>query len=370
VVKRRVYVHIGAPKTGTSYVQDRLALNSKSLAAKGVHYLSRSPIVDPTLFQFRVALDLLGQDWGGTPGHAEGSWDAFVRRARRRSGTVILSHEILAPARPAYVDKLKRDLRGAEIHIVYGARDLGRQVPAAWQESIKQGRKWSYRKFLGRMQAGDVWFHRAFDLPNVLNVWGAGLPPEQVHVVTVPRRGVAERRGEVLWHRFCEAFGIDPSWAPVDSERANRSLGMAETQLLRRLNRGVERTARQQGRYDDLIRDLLMDDQLGGRESGLVRLPPELFPWAEEQGERWVEWIEQSGVHLVGDLAELRPLAPPEGTEWVDPDRVPAKKQLDAAVAALAVMTEEAARRPDPDQAFVNKVRVGTQRLRDRSAST
>ena len=158
-----------------------------------------------------------------------------------------------------------------------------------------------------------MWFHRAFDLPSVLNVWGAGLPPEQVHVVTVPRRGVAERRGELLWHRFCEAFGIDPAWAPVDSERANRSLGMAETQLLRRLNRGVERTARRQGRYDDLIRDLLMEDQLGGRESGLVRLPPDLFPWAEEQSERWIEWIEQSGVHVIGDLAELRPLRAARG---------------------------------------------------------
>ena len=107
-----------------------------------------------------------------------------------------------------------------------------------------------------------------------------------------------------------------------------------------------------------------MEDQLGGRESGLVRLPPELYGWADEQAERWIEWVEQSGVHVVGDLAELRPLPPPEGTEWVDPDRVSPKKQLDAAVAALAAMTQEAARRPDPDRALVNKVRVGARRLR------
>ena len=363
-MSKRVYLHVGAPKTGTSYVQDRLALNAKTLAANDVHYLSRSAIVDPTLFQFRAALDLLGQDWGGTPGHADGSWDAFVRRARRRTGSVILSHEILAPARPSVVEKLKRDLRGAEIHVVYGVRDLGRQVPAAWQESIKQGRKWTYRKFLQRMEKGDVWFAKAFDLPQVLNVWGAGLAPEQVHVVTVPRRGQQERRGDLLWHRFAEAFGIDPAWAPIDSERANRSLGMAETQLLRRLNRGVERTARRQGQYDDLIRDLLVEDQLGGRESGMVRLPPRLYAWADQQTERWVEWIEQSGVHVVGDLAELKPLPPPDGSVWVDPDKVSPKKQLDAAVSALAAMTQEAARRPDPDRAFASKVRVGVERLR------
>jgi hypothetical protein len=31
-VSRRVYLHIGAPKTGTTYLQDRLSLNAKELA--------------------------------------------------------------------------------------------------------------------------------------------------------------------------------------------------------------------------------------------------------------------------------------------------------------------------------------------------
>ena len=48
------------------------------------------------MFHFRAALDLLGQDWGGAPGHAEGAWDAMVRRVRRADGTVVISHEILA----------------------------------------------------------------------------------------------------------------------------------------------------------------------------------------------------------------------------------------------------------------------------------
>ena len=44
--------------------------------------------------------------------------------------------------------------RGSEVHVVYSARDLGRQVPAAWQESIKQGRTWTYRRFQRRMVRG------------------------------------------------------------------------------------------------------------------------------------------------------------------------------------------------------------------------
>ena len=151
-----------------------------------MHFPTGSALVSPGLFQFRAALDLLGQDWGGPPGHAEGSWDTLVRKVRRRSGTVVISHEILANATPSQVARAMRDLAGSEVHVVYTARDLARQLPAAWQESIKQGRRWSYRSFLGRVEKGRTWFSRSFDVPRVLGTWSAGLPPERVHVVTDP----------------------------------------------------------------------------------------------------------------------------------------------------------------------------------------
>ncbi len=33
-----VYLHVGAPKTGTTYLQNRLAANQAALAARGVSY--------------------------------------------------------------------------------------------------------------------------------------------------------------------------------------------------------------------------------------------------------------------------------------------------------------------------------------------
>ena len=62
---------------------------------------------------------------------------------------------------------MARPRAAAEVHVVYSARDLGRQIPAAWQESIKQGRKWPFRKFLAPLPGrGKPWFVRAFDLPD------------------------------------------------------------------------------------------------------------------------------------------------------------------------------------------------------------
>ena len=143
-------MHIGAPKTGTTYLQDRLGRNVKELAAHDVHIPTRAPMMSSGTSSFRAALDLMGQDWGGPPGHAQGAWDAMVRRVRRANGTSIISHEILAPAAPEAVARLKADLASddTEIHVVYSARDLARQAPAGWQESVKQGRRWKYGRYL------------------------------------------------------------------------------------------------------------------------------------------------------------------------------------------------------------------------------
>jgi hypothetical protein len=377
-MSRRVYLHIGAPKTGTTDLQHRLSLNAASLADHGIHFPSRSPLVSPGLFHFRAALDLLGQDWGGEPGHAAGSWDALVKRIRRKSGSVIVSHEILAPAHDETVARAMADLSGSEVHIVYSARDLGRAIPAAWQESIKQGRKWTYRKFLRATRRGRPWFFRAFDLPTVLATWGSGLPAERIHVVTVPHRPdptpdgtspssstpVEATPGDPLWLRFCEVFGIDPAWAPQDSDRTNPSLGVAETQLLRQLNRRLGRATRREASYDALIRKMLEQDQLGGRRSAPVRLPPAHYDWVERASERWIDYLQQSGVDVVGDVDDLRPERPADDVPWHNPDRVPPRQRLQVSLDALAAMTREAAARPDSDQRFIRRMRQHAGRLR------
>lgn len=364
-MSRRVYLHIGAPKTGTTYVQDRLSRNARSLAEHGVHFPTTSRLVSPGLAHFRAALELLGEDWGGVQGHAAGSWDALVRRIGRLSGTVVVSHEILAPATPVQVAQAMQDLAGSEVHVVYTARDLGRQAPAAWQESIKQGRRWSYGRFLDRFTRGRTWFARAFDVPRVLETWGAALPPERVHLVTVPQRD-ADPGGDALWLRMCGVLGVDPAWAPVDSDRSNASLGTAEAQVVRQLNKRMDRRTRRERNYDELIRDLLAQRELAGRRSWPVTLPPDRFGWAAAEADRWIAWVRTSGIDVVGDVEELRPVPPPPGARWRDPDRVAPKRQLDIALDALAAMTREAARRHAPERRLVARLRSGVQRLADR----
>src|SRR5690348_8406733 len=109
-MSRVVSLHVGAPKTGTTYLQDRLALNRGALAEHDVHYplgLHAS--------HFRAALDLIDMPWGGQRDEVRGDWDALMRGVRRHSGTVIVSHEILAAAKPDQVAKAMADLEDSEV---------------------------------------------------------------------------------------------------------------------------------------------------------------------------------------------------------------------------------------------------------------
>ena len=163
------------------------------------------------------------------------------------------------------------DLAGSEIHIVYSARDLGRQLPAAWQESIKQGRRWSFRRFLRRGRE-----RRAVVLPRLRPPGRPGdvgrRPAPRAH----PRgdRAAARSRrqhGDLLWRRFCEALRHRARLG-AGRQRPERTVrsGMAETQLVRELNRPARpRATRREPEYDNLIREMLAQQQLV--EAGVAR---------------------------------------------------------------------------------------------------
>src|SRR3954451_9965956 len=82
--RRRVIVHVGAPKTGTSFVQDVLWLNREALAAQGVLYPAER--FDE---HFLAALDLMELPWGGLENQAVGAWDRLAERIPAWSGTAI-----------------------------------------------------------------------------------------------------------------------------------------------------------------------------------------------------------------------------------------------------------------------------------------
>jgi len=342
-VSKRVLLHVGTPKTGTSYLQDVLFRNQRTLAKSGILYPA-----DRFDAHFLAALDLMRLPWGGLEAEAVGAWDRLAARIRKHSGTAIISHEILATASRAQAGRALRSLGlddGVEIHLVVSARDLVRQIPAEWQENVKHRAALSYAAFLDQIRDPErssriaTWFWGVQELPDILDRWGHDLPPERVHLVTVPPPGGPK---QLLWKRFSIAFGLDGLDLDLEAERANPSLGVPETTLVRRINQAANRDVNP-GDYRPLVRELLAHQTLSQRTgSPRLALPPDLHPWVSDLTTSWLEEIERRGYDVVGDLHDL--VGAPPVADYADPDHPDERQVASAAVDAITALLIEGAR--------------------------
>jgi hypothetical protein len=350
-VTKKVILHVGTPKTGTSYLQDVLYRNRRVLAGHGILYAAER--FDA---QFLAALDLMRLPWGGLEREAVGAWDRLAEQVRGWHGdTAVISHEILAAASRSQVGRALESLghqlgheldgRGVEVHLVLSVRDLVRQIPAEWQENVKHRSGMSYARFLARITdpdrnsriASGVWSVQ--EVPEILDRWGADLPPERVHLVTVPSPGGAP---DLLWKRFSQAFGLEGIDLELAAERTNPSLGVPETALIRRINRAANRVL-PPADYRPLVRELLAHQTLSQRVlSPRLALPPEQVPWVQEREAAYVAEIERRGYDVVGDLDDLR--GNPTLHPYHDPDKPRERDVAGAAVDAIKALLLENAR--------------------------
>lgn len=368
---RTVFLHVGAPKTGTTYLQDRLYLNRSELSGRGIGY----PVGLQT-DMFRPALDLIDQAWGGQLSEARGQWSGLIRRLRRsRTDVSIISHEILARATPDQVARAMADLSRFEVHLVYTARDLGRQIPAEWQENVKHRGSTPFKRYVrqvrnsapggvGGTSRNGTRFWQSHGIEQVLTRWGGSLPPERIHLVTVPAPGTTSGS---LWERFCSVAGIDPGWAPQDSERRNTSMDAAGTTVVRRLNELLKaQDSLDQADYRKLVRQGLTHEVLAARNGQRISLSPRAREWVDAEAEASIAWVRSSGVDVVGDLEDLRPRWPAPDAEWRSPDRPRQQDLTEAAIEALAAALALAAARPDPEESTPARAGRVVQRMRGR----
>ena len=331
---KKVYLHVGTPKTGTSYLQHVLYHNQVRLRSHGIYYHA-----DRFDAHFLAALDLMRLPWGGIEAQAIGRWDALAAAVRRSHGTSIISHEILATASRAQIGHALESLGqgdDTEIHLVLSVRDLVRQIPAEWQENVKHRAALSYGRFLALIQdprrEGRIptWFWGVQEIPDILDRWGRDLPPEHVHLVTVPPAGGSP---DLLWTRFSDAFGLGGLSLQLDGERVNPSLGVPETTLIRRINRAANEEL-EPAFYRPLVRELLAHQTLSRRTaSPRLALPPDVHPWATALEDSWIGEVRRRGYDVIGDLEDLRG-APPV-REYADPDHPDEAMVAGAAVDAL-----------------------------------
>ncbi len=326
--RKRVFFHIGAPKTGTTYLQHVLLQNKEPLAAAGVLY----PYDDHGQ-SFRSMQDFRGVGWGSQRAHAfKGEWKTVADRAAEWSGhTVIVSNELLGGATPDRITAGVASVGPAEVHVIFSARDFARQLVSDWQEHIKHKHQVTLEKFVDDLielgfdappPFGEM-FWGMHDAAYVLQRWSAVVPAERIHVVTLPPPGAPK---DTLWRRFCQVTGLEPDFYDAVTSSSNPSMGVAETELVRRMNASVEGMPAEN--YDPLVRLLLAEQILGGQSPKLL-LPPGRLDWVLERSHVLISDLEAAGYPVVGDLQELLPRAADHDgyvspTELTDYDLAPA----------------------------------------------
>ncbi|MBA2559025.1 MAG: hypothetical protein H0V07_03910 [Propionibacteriales bacterium] len=297
---RRVFLHVGTPKSGTTYLQAVLWQNAARLKADG--------LLLPGRFQTHYAAakgvtSRLGQRRETRVGVDE-AWPRLVAQVNRWRDDALISHELLAPAYREQALTAKAAIVGAELHLVLTARALHRQLPASWQEQVKGGLSTPYDVFLTQVRdekAKGAWFWEVQDLLDIVRRWGDGIAPSRVHVVTVPpdRSDPA-----LLWRRYAGVLGLDPASYDVDVPVKNVSLGPVESELLRRVHLARDERFTDAARHR-WTRRLLASDILGQRRGERIALPDQARAWLAARTTTMLGTIRDQGYDVVGDLTEL-----------------------------------------------------------------
>jgi len=142
---RKLILHIGPPKTGTSSLQETLFQHRDQLLAHGYNYPG---------FGRHAKMQVL-------PGH-HGIPDLLRRENQMPPGvldnlklvpedhTVVFSSENFAHMNSIQVRTLIESLQPAEVEVIYYVRRWDQLLPSAWQELVKHGQSLSYLEYLNR----------------------------------------------------------------------------------------------------------------------------------------------------------------------------------------------------------------------------
>lgn len=295
----RVFVHIGLPKTATSYLQTILWSNRDLLAGRGL-VLPGSERRDH-LWASRTVRQDPHQDHA--PERHRSAWQRILDELASTRGTGLISHEFFAAASAEQAQEMVRALPTDEVHLVVTAREPLGLFTASWQESLKNGSTTPMPEYARKVsqRSTAIWNWRTLDLRLVLRRWARAVPPERIHVLVLDPSAPRED----VWERFAGIVGTDTTGVDLSGSFPNTSMGVAEAETLRRINGSLEgfTKAFDKGVY---LRSFLADERLVPRRGDRFWPEPDQVEECRRRGEDAVEHLGSAPFDVVGDTEHLR----------------------------------------------------------------
>jgi hypothetical protein len=345
----RVVLHVGAMKSGTSFIQGQLFANKAILEKQGVHVPGRV---------WRDQVIAVSEIVGNRRYDEEmlsGAWQRMVDTIAELPGTAVVSMEFLGPQPRAKIAAIAGSFTNTRVSVVLTVRDLNRNMAAMWQETVQNGNWWTFTDYRNDVRgarpgvktppdesnrAGPK-FWRQQNFVRLARSWRGAEGVDDFTIVTVPHPGAPRQE---LMTRFGDAVGIDTSeFRPA--ARENASLDAPATEVLRRTNELLVEggLVYPQGLW--LRKHRLAKGVLTHHRRSDMRIGLPVTDWVRNQSRRMVASLQRQEISYVGDLADLAPVDMP----GVDPDALTDDELLPVAQHALEDIESFLARKFGPN---------------------
>ncbi|WP_158604356.1 hypothetical protein [Nocardioides mangrovicus] len=329
----KVFLHLGLPKTATTYLQTLMWGSQAQMREQGV--LLPGEARREHLWASRV---VRGEDSAEamTPWQ-RGAWDRLRAEMAAWEGHAVISHEFFAAASTEQARAMVEALAPAEVHLVLTAREPLGLFTASWQESLKNRETTPMAEYAREVSESpsDIWNWRTLDLTLVLARWApedGPVPADRVHVLPLPGR-TAPR--EEIWHRFAVLLGLDSGSFDLGGTFPNESMGVVEAETLRRINVHLDDFSRAIDR-GTFIRTFLADERLVPRGGERFWPGERQIQECRSRGKDAVELVQRRGFQVIGDPADL--LVPDELPRRRQPDSVTDTEVAEVAVELVGTM--------------------------------
>ncbi len=308
-MSKKVYLHVGFHKTGTTAIQESLFSSSQSLENLSLNYVTGGGKAG-----HKAAWALSGRTWGwkkrGGSKTPISEWKKALRKIKLSKKSSLLSSEFFSELTNKQLARLSKDLRGLDVQIIFTLRPLSKILPSSYQQHLKYGLKASYGEWLvdifaepGKSKLTPSFWKRHNHV-KVIERWIKVFGNSNIHLIIVD-----EDKPDQLYRSFEEILNIpSQTLTAVKSVGSNRSLSYAEISLLLAINRAFP-AERSWADYELFIRNSAI-----GHLTDEVKLTAEderLFTpeWAIERVTELVNvnvtGIKAAGIKIYGDLQNL-----------------------------------------------------------------
>lgn len=354
----KVFVHIGVPKSGTTYLQSILWSNQQSLAHNGVLVPGRYP------YDHNRVVQTLR--WKAPDDQAKEAWRYVMDEIHAWPGTAILSNEWFCMANAKQIRRLVEALDAREVHFVVTARRLTDVIPSAWQENLKLGAAKSFSDFVETLDSSgrQRWRWSALDPAEFLPRWQEAVTPGHVHVITLQ---TGHKNAELLWTRFASLIALENDHA-IDFPEAgeNRSMSAESARLLELVGGQLREAIGAPENHWNFpyrwIRDYLSHELLAEVSGSKIGVPPKEADIVRRRAVDSTAHLKSGGYDIVGDLSELF-VDQPTASGAVLPSDVPDAAVIDLAGRVMALMLVRIQRESERASRSERKLKQAERRL-------